>query len=270
VLGNFFAAVGLRLPLPFLRFVLSTLTVIAALLTFSGIVAALATKNDALASKLLPYYPRYLLSSAAMHALEEMSLPLREGNVTTNLGIVSIDEPAWPVLLAFIESETAIRKSERTEALIPQPLAQQPAPPAAPPAPPAQASPDMPTGSGSANAPPAQPTPLVAVQAPPINFNRVKTVISVRNSGVISAGTKALVPPYNLLVLWPGNVPRRVYEFLSFEEFRLDFRKVVLDEIGEWGLWLSAFAFVCGLVLNALRALVASAEQRELASRAAS
>jgi hypothetical protein len=108
---------------------------------------------------------------------------------------------------------------------------------------------------------------FVPVQAPPINFERIKTIVALKNEGIISAGPKALTPPYNLLVLWPGTLGRRVYEFLSFEEFRLDLRHVVLDEIGEWGLWLSAFAFVCGLVLNALRALVASAEQRDLAAR---
>jgi hypothetical protein len=95
VIGHFFAAIGLRPPLPLLRFVLSTLTIIAALLRFGGIVAALATKNDTVATKLLPYYPRYLLAADAMRALQDMNLPIREGNVTTMVAVVSIDEPNW-------------------------------------------------------------------------------------------------------------------------------------------------------------------------------
>jgi hypothetical protein len=272
VIGHFFAAIGLRPPLPLLRFVLSTLTIIAALLRFGGIVAALATKNDTVATKLLPYYPRYLLAADAMRTLQDMNLPIREGNVTTMVAVVSIDEPNWGVLLDFIKSETATRKSERTEALIQQPQSQSPSPvpstapvEASPTGPPTGSTPSGPTTPSRAPATPA----VVSITAPPINFDRIKTIIAIRNAGVISAGPKALVPPLNLLVLWPGNVPRRVYEFLSFEEFRLDFRHMILDEIGELGLWLSALAFVCGFVLNTLRALAASAEQRELASQVA-
>jgi hypothetical protein len=128
VIGNLFAAVGLRPPLPVVRFVLSTLTVLAALCTFGGIIAALATKNDTLATKLLSVYPRYVLAMDAMQALQDMKFPIREGAATVNVGVVSIDEPSWNVLLDFVKSETAIRKSERTEALIPRPPAQPPQP----------------------------------------------------------------------------------------------------------------------------------------------
>jgi hypothetical protein len=258
MIGNLFATVGLRPPLAVLRFVLSALTLLAALLTFSGIVAALSTKNEILATKMLSVYPRNLLAMEAFRALQDMKYPIVSGpSTTTNIAVVSIDDPSWGVLIDFIRSEPAVRKSERTEALVPQPAAQ-----VSPPPPQAQAPPNDSLQAPSTQAPSAPQTPTLPTA---INFDRIKTISAIKNENIISAGPKALVPPYNLLVLWPANVGHRVYEFLSFEEFRLDLRHMMLDEIGEWGLWLSAFAFVCGLVINALRALVASAEQRELA-----
>ena len=101
---------------------------------------------------------------------------------------------------------------------------------------------------------------------PPIDFDRIKTITSIETP-VVSAGSKALSPPYHLIVLWPGNVARRVYEFLSFEEFRLDLRHMMLDEIEEMGLWLGGVAAIATILLNAFRALVASAERKQLAAQ---
>jgi hypothetical protein len=98
---------------------------------------------------------------------------------------------------------------------------------------------------------------------PAINFGRIKTITAFRND-VMSAGSKPLVPPYNLVVLWPLSIPRRVYEFLSFEEFRLDLRRMIIDEVQESVLWISVIAFACTLLINVLRAVAASAEQRRL------
>jgi hypothetical protein len=104
---------------------------------------------------------------------------------------------------------------------------------------------------------------------PPIDFDRIKTITSIETP-VVSAGSKALSPPYHLIVLWPGNVvnvARRVSAFLSFEEFRLDLRHMMLDEIEEMGLWLGGVAAIATILLNAFRALVASAERKQLAAQ---
>jgi hypothetical protein len=186
---------------------------------------------------------------------------------TANVGVLSIDDPSWGVLLDFIKSDTAIVKSERNEPANLQTPIQAP-PPVAPPT-------ESPLASTGQVPPPieapkqAQPTPPVQLTTSllqPINFQRIKTIISVRID-VLSAGSKPRVPPYNLVVLWPPPVGRRVYEFVSFEEFRLDLRHMMLEEMEELSLWISVIAFACGLPINALRMVVISAEQRSLSQK---
>lgn len=66
-----------------------------------------------------------------------------------------------------------------------------------------------------------------------IRWDRLKTITSVRLD-VLSAGSKPLVPPYRVLVFSPIPAPpfmlsHHVYEFVSFDEFRLDVRRFLLD-----------------------------------------
>lgn len=269
---NIFACLGLRVPLPLLRLGLSLLSIIAASLTGAGLLAAASLKNDRLADKILSIYPRYALASEGFQKLQNMDMPIREKDPATGkdrvttVGVLSIDEPPWRTLLDFIRSETAIRKSERNEPVNLQPIMRPPPP-----------SPSADKGTPEASTPPsqpaaaspttgAQPAAPIVPQAFPINFERIKTIISVRND-VATAGTKPLSPPFALVVLWPGMVAHRVYEFLSFEEFRLDLRRVILGEIEELALWISVLAFAFGLPIYVLRSLAAAAEQRELARK---
>lgn len=67
------------------------------------------------------------------------------------------------------------------------------------------------------------------------------------------AGTKPLVAPYRLVVIWPPPTTRRVYEFLSFQEFKLDIKKVLVEKIEYFATLMSIIAFVAGLIIAATR-----------------
>jgi hypothetical protein len=254
MIGKFIAVLGLQIPLPLLRFGLSFLSIVAAFLTGLGLIVAAAMTNDNLATKLLPFYPRYSLAMQGFAILQDIKYPALSGKDSngkpqfTNIAVLSVDDPAWAVMLDFIRSETAIRKSERNQPAPPTTQIQSPAPAnppvETPPQPPAQSS-------------------MTPQMLPPIDFQRIKTIASFR-ADVMTAGSKPLVPPYNLVVLWPPPITRTVYEFLSFEEFRLDLRRMMLDEIQGLALWASVIAFACTLLINALRAVASSAEQRQL------
>jgi hypothetical protein len=156
--------------------------------------------------------------------------------------VLSIDDRAWGVLLDFIRSETAIRKSERNEPSNPHSLPT-PAPAPSPP------STEGNSTSPSVSVPPARPEDAPAE----INFERIRAILCLKFS-VASAGPKPLSPPYALVVIWPAPpAAHRVYEFLSFEEFRLDLRHMILQEMEGWSLWLAVVAFAFGLLVEGLR-----------------
>lgn len=154
--------------------------------------------------------------------LQEMRYPVTTGKPpqTLNVGVLPIENPAWPVMVAFLRSEIAIRKSDRDE--------------------------PMPTQGATGNA--------ATVPLPPVNFQRIKTIISVR-SAVLTAGDQPLLPPFSLDALWPVNAPtaRRMYEFRSFEEFRLDLREMVVQDLETLSLELTLIAFVCGFLATVVR-----------------
>lgn len=260
---------GLRMPLPIVRIGLRILEVTALTLTVLGALLAVGLKNDNLATQLLSIYPRYSLAMNGFSVFQRMEerLPQKDESgkeAILNVGVVSIDEPQWSVFWDFVQSETAIRKSERNEPTPPQQLG------VASPNPPQSSSPSsnqgeaVPEGSGVAKVPStATPQSFAANQvnpaAIPINFQRIKTILAIRSPGVISAGTKPLVPPYALLVLWPGNLAHRVYEFLSFEEFRLDLRRMMLNELEEYSVWGTALSSIIALVAHILRSFASTA-----------
>jgi hypothetical protein len=258
---------GLRLPRPVVKIGLRILTATTLTLTVLGALVAVGLRNDNVASQLLSIYPRYFLAMEGFTVFQKMEDRIlqtdpQSGKETfTNIGVISIDEPQWPVFWDFIQSETAIRKSERNEPIPPEPLGSAQPTTSRLTTPPSSSSQGetVPDGSG---APKAAVTPApqsvaqnqISPAAFPINFQRIKTILSVK-SPVISAGTKPLTPPYTLLVLWPGNSPRRVYEFLSLEEFRLDLRRMMLNEIEEYTLWATAITSIMALVSHILRSL---------------
>jgi len=224
---------------------LSVLSIASAFLTGAGLILAACLENSNLADLALSYYPRYTLAQQGFRTLQDFKYPLQDSTGTINVAVLSINEPGWFAILDFIQSETAIRKSERNEA--PLPISQrQPGSP-----------------SGDATQPPPVPTPLTNL--PPVNYARIKTIVALKETAVISAGSKALVPPYKLLVISPVNVPRRLYEYLSLEEFQLDLRKMAIDELEGMSLWLAVVAFGCGLLISALERLVRALEGKRSA-----
>jgi hypothetical protein len=185
---------------------------IAGALTFAGLVLAVGVKNERMADGLLALYPRCRTVMDGFAVLEDMKYPLKvDEGAPRNASVLEITHTSWPIFLEFLKSETAIRKSERSDSIA------------------------------------AKPAQDKQQALPPIDFDKVKTIFVFRND-VISAGPKALVPPFALHVLWPVGPPmpiaRRAYEFVTFEELRMDLRKMMLDEIEAIGLWMALAAFL--------------------------
>jgi hypothetical protein len=64
---------------------------------------------------------------------------------------------------------------------------------------------------------------------------------------------------------FPGDiVTPMVYEFLSFEELRLDLRDMIVGEMEAWSLWLAVIAFGLSAIIGAIRMLGGGAERRRL------
>jgi hypothetical protein len=217
------------------RAVLVGLWVLSAFLAGAGLIIAAAIKTDAFADRLLSWNPRYSQAVEGLQILETPKFPLpMDANVTQNVGVLTITDRSWGVILDFMKSETAIRKSERNLPTYPAPT----------------------LGSGAPDTKPATPP----APPPEIDFDRIKTVSAIRLD-VARAGTQPLAPPYRLAILLPPGRFQDVrfpYEFLSFQEFRLDLRHMILDEMEEWTLWLAVIAFGCSLLLEAFRRLVSS------------
>ncbi len=134
------AILGVRVPLRVLRIGLSLLSVVVGTLTFLGLMTAAALKTDPLATRFLAFYPRYTQAMEGVKILEEMDFSVPSGGtdekgqpLISKVGILSIDEPQWPVMFDFIQSEIAIRKSERNDPSVRVPLEPPPPPNAFPP-----------------------------------------------------------------------------------------------------------------------------------------
>lgn len=226
-----------------LQTLFALLTWLAGFLTFAGLVLSAALKDTKLTDGILPYYPRYNLARAAVQILEDLKYPtsLRPGEEDKGekIAVLDIDHPAWPVMLDFLKSEIAIRKSERSE--------------------PSQPTPSGTSSSGQA----AQNLPSL----PEINFDRVKTIFTVRGP-VISAGTKPLTPPFSLVVIWPPPHGRRVYEFATFQEFGFDLRHMIVGEVESFALWLAVVALLCQPPIAGIRWLISIYKKRSMKSSA--
>jgi hypothetical protein len=226
------------------RIVLFALLLAAYISTSIGLIMAAALKTNSLSDILLSYNPRYSRAMDGFRTLQDLKYPLQIGTNPFQVSILSVDEPAWGVLLNFVRSETAIRKSERNE---PSNLPSLPSPTSTPSSPPA-------TGSTS---PPPAPPPATETTPAQINFDRIKTIIGLQRP-VATAGPKPLIPPYILGVFWQNSPGQQydlhsVYEFLSFEEFRLDLKHMILDEMEGWSLWIAFIAFLVGLFAQGMR-----------------
>ena len=204
-----------------LQLVLMILPGVAAFITILGIILSMSLKNEVSARYVMDRYPRYRVASQGVEVLGDRKFPAPGSeNDALDLGVLEITHPAFPVMLDFIRSEIAVRKSERNEA------------------------------EGTTASPEDRATEPAAL--PDINFDRLKT-ISGAKIPVIRAGPKALIPPYILLVLYPDNVSRRVYEYHSPEEFDLDLRQHFRSELELYALMATLAALLLGTILMLLR-----------------
>lgn len=216
-----------RIALALLRFATSLLPVITFFLSVGSLVLSGAAYEGRLAEYVLPLYPRYQQGQEGLRILQDRKYPARgDGGAEMLVGILDIDHPSWRVMLDFIQSEIAIRKSERNE-----------------------------PGPAMFTPPTAGAKPPKPVELPPIDFGRIKTITSLE-VGTIKAGPKPLAPPFRLIVLFPHGIARRVYEFLSFQEFRLDLRQMLVSEIRFGSILVSAFSLCVSALLSFTRWLV--------------
>jgi hypothetical protein len=215
-----------RLGLRALRFTVTVLPVLAGFFTAFGILLSASTYEPRLAKHMLALCPRHRLAQEALALLENLQDMVKDRNgKEVRVSVLGIDHPSWGIMLDFVQSEIAIRKSERNE--------------------PAPASFSSPAGAGSPeNSPPAE--------LPPIDFDKIKTIVAAEFE-TPKAGSKPLTPPYRLLVFWPPTIARRVYEFLSFQEFALDLRQMLVLELRFGAIVASGIAFVTTVVLSLLR-----------------
>jgi len=200
--------------------------VVSGLIGLIGVCLSVAMKEKSVADFILSEYPRYKHALAGYSSLRNMTTQIPDsGQGVINIGIISIGDDGFSEILDFLQSEVAIRKSDRNEA-------------------------------GSFSYPdkvqPGSSSQLSRVQ--PLNFYRIKTVVSTYQP-IMSAGSKQIVPPYRLIVIFPFDpaVVRRIYEFLSFEEFSLDLRSMFVGEIETWSAWCGFIALALNAVVNSVR-----------------
>jgi hypothetical protein len=224
-----------RVALSLLRYLVKVLPALAAMATGFGILLGASTYEPHIGRYMLSIYPRYRLAQEGLAILQDRRYPLQSQDANDKsgkeilAGVIDIDDASWPVILEFVQSEIAIRKSERNE--------------------PVRALPGLLTPEASTQeASPSESEP------PPIDFARIKSIAAVEVA-TTKVGSKPLVPPYRLIVRWPHSslTPRYLYEFLSFQEFGLDLRQMLIVRLRYYAMLASGIAFAITMALHGLR-----------------
>ncbi|MBL9190524.1 MAG: hypothetical protein JNK23_23805 [Opitutaceae bacterium] len=193
---------------------------------FAGVAALMTAglKWDTTANLMLGLRPSYNRALVGVRALSNPELPFKVLNdgakepIEIKVAALPITDPGFSPLITFLDSDVARQKwtqNERLERKI------------------------------------AGPDSDESKFIPQVNFMRVKTIISFEVGGT-RAGTIFLTPPYKLGVFYPEDRLRGLYEFLSFEELRLDLRKFHkehLENIAAWGAGIGVLMVVLGWVL---------------------
>ena len=97
-----------------LSIALRILSVIAFSFTGLALIMSAELQTEPLASTLLSWNPRYSVAMEALRTLQDRKYPLAVAPHTTEkVGIIKITDPGWGVMLDFVQSNIAIRKSER-------------------------------------------------------------------------------------------------------------------------------------------------------------
>lgn len=216
--------------------IVKTLTVLAPVIVLFGLMLAACLKIEGVASRTLSLYPRYSLALEGIKILEDNPQVMKKENEIVKdasdreitATVLGIDHPSWSVMLDFIKSDIAFRKSDRNQT-IEETLSRE--------------------DRSDANETATHKKALTK-----INFDRIKTIIVLRVRDVAKLGGKPITEPYRAVVVEPSqNKLRRVYDFLSFEEFRLDVKKMLVNELEFYSIVFAIFAVLCNILLYYIR-----------------
>ena len=222
----------------FVNRTISGLTILTYALTLCGLILTAGLKLDSVSSNILPYYPRYKSAMKAITILADVPQPImRDGEILSKDGgeptlttVLGIDHPSWPVMLDFMKSEIAIRKSDIND----------------------QVNKNVdPVEKSSDNQ-----STTNEVVLPEINYDRIKTIFVIRVRDVLKVGNKPLTEPYRVFTTVPPSTTmkwRRIYDFLSFEEFNLDMKKMLVGELEFYSIILAIVAVLGAMLLHVIK-----------------
>ena len=210
---------------------ISGLTILTYALTLCGLTLAAGLKLDSVSSRILPHYPRYKSAMKALEILADDPQPItKDGEIFKKedgepilATVLGIDHPSWPVMLDFMKSETAIRKSDIND--------------------PVKISPDNQSATNE-------------LKLAEIDYDRIKAIFAIRVKDVLKAGNKPITEPYRVFTTVPPSTTvkwRRIYDFLSFEEFRLDIRKMLVAELEFYSIILTIVAVLGAILLYVIK-----------------
>lgn len=197
---------------------LTILIVMASILTICSLLLAMELKTEGASSWILAHYSRYNLAMAGIKTLETNPQPYmtvngplknEQGDVIKGT-VLGIDDPSWNVMFDFMRSEIAFRKSDRNYQF-----------------------------DDKQNNPNKKSSNVPDRNKNEINWDRIKTIFVLYLTNVAKVGNKPLAAPYRAIVFWPGLKGHSVYNFLSFEEFRLDVKKMLSDELEYYSYMLA-------------------------------
>ncbi len=206
---------------------LLVLSILAGLLTTVGVLLDSGLKIDSVSATILARYPRYTLAMKGLRTLQDMKYPTLEDVIppdekqqeekrTENVGLLTVNDPGFSVLVGFLQSDIATRSSERDD-------------------------------------PPSNRVPARKA-LPDIPFQRVKVIMSTGRV-VVRAGGRPLSPPLMLCVIWPESPPvaRNMYYFLDWDEFSSDIQQMCIHELGQIIGYCTIGAFLFGMLLSGAR-----------------
>ena len=224
----------------FVNRTISGLTISTYALTLCGLILTAGLKLDSVSSNILPYYPRYKSAMKAITILEDDPQPItKDGKIFSEEGdeptstlatVLGIEHPSWPVMLDFMKSEIAIRKSDIND----------------------QVNKNVDPVENSLD----NQSTTNEVVLPEINYDRIKTIFVLRVKGVLKVGNKPLTEQYRVFTTVPPSTTvklRRIYDFLSFEEFKLDMKKMLIGELEFYSIILAIVAVLGAILLHVIK-----------------
>jgi hypothetical protein len=217
--------------------IVKTLTVLTTVIVLFGLILAACLKIERVASRILPLYPRYGLALEGIKVFEGNPQVIKNENEIIKdedtdrevmATLLDIDHPSWSVMLDFIKSEIAFLKSDRNQTIEETVSIE-------------DQSDDNENATNKKT-------------LTKINYDRIKTIFVVRARNVPTIGGKSITAPYSVQVIDPSQKRnRKVYEFLSFEEFKLDLKKMLVGELEFYSIVSAIIAVLCNIALYFIR-----------------